>query len=113
MALQYKRKSTEGVSCFLFALVILGNTTYGLSVLLKNPEDGLGEKSYIVHHLPWLVGSLGTLMLDLTVSFEPLGLRPRRSATYMLHAELIQTGLCERLCSFGNPIMWHQISKRR
>lgn len=66
---QYQRKSTEGVSYFLFALVILGNTMYGLSVLLKNPDDGLGEKSYIVHHLPWLVGSLGTLMLDLTVSF--------------------------------------------
>lgn len=72
-ALQYKRKSTEGVSYFLFALVILGNTMYGLSVLLKNPEDGLGEKSYIVHHLPWLVGSLGTLMLDLTVSFSAAG----------------------------------------
>ncbi|KAK3539664.1 hypothetical protein QTP70_011121 [Hemibagrus guttatus] len=33
-------KSTEGVSFFLFALVILGNVTYGLSVLVKNPERG-------------------------------------------------------------------------
>lgn len=66
---QFKRKSTEGVSFFLFALVILGNTTYGLSVLLKNPDDGQGEKSYIIHHLPWLIGSLGTLSLDLFVSF--------------------------------------------
>ncbi|MBN3322017.1 LAAT1 protein, partial [Atractosteus spatula] len=65
----FKRKSTEGVSYFLFALVILGNMTYGLSVLLKNPDHGHRELSYIVHHLPWLIGSLGTLSLDIVVSF--------------------------------------------
>lgn len=68
--LQFQRKSTEGVSFFLFALVILGNTTYGISVLLKNPDPGQGEASYIIHHLPWLIGSLGTLSLDLIVSFK-------------------------------------------
>jgi len=67
--LQYLRKSTEGVSYFLFALVILGNTTYGISVILKNPDPGQGETSYLLHHLPWLIGSLGTLSLDLLVSF--------------------------------------------
>ena len=67
--LQYTRKSTEGVSYYLFALVILGNTMYGLSVLLKNPDRGQGEGSYVIHHLPWLIGSLGTLALDLAVSF--------------------------------------------
>ncbi|KAM6924968.1 lysosomal amino acid transporter 1 homolog [Xenentodon cancila] len=69
MYTNFKRKSTEGVSYFLFALVILGNTTYGLSVLLKNPDNGQGENSYLVHHLPWLVGSLGTLGLDVIVFF--------------------------------------------
>ncbi|KAK1801063.1 hypothetical protein P4O66_022767, partial [Electrophorus voltai] len=54
----FRRKSTEGVSYFLFALVILGNSTYGLSVLVKNPDEGHSESSYIVHHLPWLIGSL-------------------------------------------------------
>ncbi|XP_077429256.1 lysosomal amino acid transporter 1 homolog [Vanacampus margaritifer] len=66
----FKRKSTEGVSFFLFALVILGNTTYGLSVLLKNPDKGQGENSYVIHHLPWLIGSLGTLLLDLFISAQ-------------------------------------------
>ncbi|XP_010897069.1 lysosomal amino acid transporter 1 homolog isoform X1 [Esox lucius] len=70
MYINYMRKSTQGVSYFLFALVILGNTTYGLSVLLKNPERGQGEGSYIIHHLPWLVGSLGTLSLDLLISIQ-------------------------------------------
>ena len=70
---QYTRKSTEGVSYYLFALVILGNTMYGLSVLLKNPDRGQGEGSYVIHHLPWLIGSLGTLALDLAVSFNSPG----------------------------------------
>lgn len=76
LPLQFKRKSTEGVSYFLFALVILGNTTYGLSVLLKNPDDGQGERSYMIHHLPWLIGSLGTLSLDLMVSFTKENTKP-------------------------------------
>ncbi|XP_049437904.1 lysosomal amino acid transporter 1 homolog isoform X1 [Epinephelus fuscoguttatus] len=70
MYTNFKRRSTEGVSYFLFALVILGNTTYGLSVLLKNPDWGQSESSYIVHHLPWLIGSLGTLSLDLIISVQ-------------------------------------------
>lgn len=80
------------MSYFLFALVILGNTTYGLSVLLKNPDDGQGEKSYLIHHLPWLIGSLGTLSLDLIVSFKEkktwplrLGLWALLNPTYMPH----------------------------
>ncbi|XP_076860281.1 lysosomal amino acid transporter 1 homolog isoform X3 [Brachyhypopomus gauderio] len=66
----FKRKSTEGLSYFLFALVILGNSTYGLSVLIKNPDMGTGEVSYMVHHLPWLIGSLGTLLLDLVITVQ-------------------------------------------
>ncbi|KAI5095314.1 lysosomal amino acid transporter 1-like [Silurus meridionalis] len=70
IATNFLRKSTEGVSFFLFALVILGNVTYGLSVLMKRPERGQAESSYIVHHLPWLIGSLGTLSLDLVISVQ-------------------------------------------
>ncbi|XP_054705270.1 lysosomal amino acid transporter 1 homolog isoform X2 [Grus americana] len=66
----YKRKSTIGVSYSLFALVMLGNSLYGLSVLLKNPEPGQGEGDYVLHHLPWLVGSLGVLSLDVVISFQ-------------------------------------------
>lgn len=67
--LQFKRKSTTGISYSLFALVMLGNTLYGVSVLLKNPDPGQAEGSYVIHHLPWLVGSLGVLSLDVIVSF--------------------------------------------
>ncbi|CAF91992.1 unnamed protein product, partial [Tetraodon nigroviridis] len=70
--INFKRKSTEGLSYFLFGLVIVGNTMYGLSVLLKNPNWDEDEKGYMIHHLPWLIGSLGTLMLDLIVSFQKI-----------------------------------------
>ncbi|XP_035200435.1 lysosomal amino acid transporter 1 homolog isoform X2 [Oxyura jamaicensis] len=65
----YQRKSTAGVSYSLFALVMLGNLLYGASVLLKNPEPGQSEGDYVLHHLPWLIGSLGVLSLDVVVSF--------------------------------------------
>ncbi|XP_037354523.1 lysosomal amino acid transporter 1 homolog isoform X2 [Talpa occidentalis] len=66
----FLRKSTQGISYSLFALVMLGNTLYGLSVLLKNPEEGQSEGSYLLHHLPWLVGSLGVLLLDTIISIQ-------------------------------------------
>ncbi|KAM9270287.1 lysosomal amino acid transporter 1 homolog isoform 2-T2 [Morus bassanus] len=77
----YKRRSTIGVSYSLFALVMLGNLLYGLSVLLKNPEPGQSEGDYVLHHLPWLVGSLGVLSLDVVISFQFLAYRRGRSGT--------------------------------
>ncbi|XP_054636585.1 lysosomal amino acid transporter 1 homolog [Dunckerocampus dactyliophorus] len=88
MYTNFKRKSTEGVSYFLFALVILGNTTYGLSVLLKNPDQGQGENSYVIHHLPWLIGSLGTLSLDLCISIQFI---MYRNAAMRLDASTLET----------------------
>ncbi|XP_071623498.1 lysosomal amino acid transporter 1 homolog isoform X2 [Heliangelus exortis] len=79
---KYKRKSTTGVSYSLFALVMLGNSLYGLSVLLKNPEPGQGEGDYVLHHLPWLVGSLGVLSLDMVISFQFLAYRGGRPSSH-------------------------------
>uniref|UniRef100_H3ACI2 Lysosomal amino acid transporter 1 homolog n=1 Tax=Latimeria chalumnae TaxID=7897 RepID=H3ACI2_LATCH len=66
----FLRKSTEGVSFSLFAFIILGNIAYGLSVLLKNPDRGQAESNYVVHHIPWVVGSLGTLTLDTIIACQ-------------------------------------------
>ncbi|XP_042333944.1 lysosomal amino acid transporter 1 homolog [Sceloporus undulatus] len=73
----FKRKSTTGISYSLFALVMLGNSLYGLSVLMKNPNPGQSEGSYVIHHLPWLVGSLGVLSLDIVISFQFLAYRKK------------------------------------
>nr|XP_045242933.1 lysosomal amino acid transporter 1 homolog isoform X3 [Macaca fascicularis] len=77
----FLRKSTQGISYSLFALVMLGNTLYGLSVLLKNPEEGQSEGSYLLHHLPWLVGSLGVLLLDTIISIQFLVYRRSAAAS--------------------------------
>ncbi|XP_038602725.1 lysosomal amino acid transporter 1 homolog [Tachyglossus aculeatus] len=74
----FQRRSTQGISYSLFALVMLGNTLYGLSVLLKNPEPGQAEGNYVLHHLPWLIGSLGVLLLDTIISMQFLAYRQSR-----------------------------------
>ncbi|NXJ79780.1 LAAT1 protein, partial [Trogon melanurus] len=89
----YKRKSTVGVSYSLFALVMLGNSLYGLSVLLKNPEPGQGEGDYVLHHLPWLVGSLGVLSLDVVISFQFLAYRRGRPSTHEERDALLSDSL--------------------
>ena len=38
---------------------------YGLSILLEDTQ-----LVFIVAHLPWLVGSIGTLTFDVCVSFD-------------------------------------------
>ncbi|XP_068097844.1 lysosomal amino acid transporter 1 homolog [Hyperolius riggenbachi] len=66
----FRRRSTDGLALSLFCMVILGNLTYGLSILLKNPDKGQSEGNYILHHLPWLVGSLGVMTLDLIIILQ-------------------------------------------
>ncbi|XP_033763916.1 lysosomal amino acid transporter 1 homolog [Pecten maximus] len=61
----YKRKSTEGLSVLMFVLAVVGNITYGLSILVRS-LDG----DFVLHHLPWLVGSLGVIFLDLSLLFQ-------------------------------------------
>ncbi|OWO99967.1 hypothetical protein B2J93_1452 [Marssonina coronariae] len=77
--LNYRRKSTEGVSMLFFLFACIGNLTYVLSICAYEPicaghlgkcEDG--EKGrlygrYILINTSWLAGSLGTLFLDLGI----------------------------------------------
>ncbi|XP_049628043.1 lysosomal amino acid transporter 1 homolog isoform X1 [Suncus etruscus] len=83
----FLRQSTQGISYSLFALVMLGNTLYGVSVLLKNPEVGQSEGSYVLHHLPWLVGSLGVLLLDTIISIQFLIYRNNNNTTAATSSE--------------------------
>ncbi|NXP46321.1 LAAT1 protein, partial [Heliornis fulica] len=64
----FQRRSTEGTSYLLFALAMMGNCTYGLSLLLKMPSTASFQATYLLHHLPWLLGSFGVLFLDIFVS---------------------------------------------
>ncbi|CAK8687159.1 unnamed protein product [Clavelina lepadiformis] len=63
----YRRGETEGVSFMMFFLAVAGNTLYGTSILLQDPDPGHTWGEFIVFHLPWLIGSIGTLSLDFAI----------------------------------------------
>lgn len=82
LLLNWRRKSTEGVSMLFFLFACLGNLTYVLSIFAFDPKcdtkkDGSegcapGEMrhiygQYILVNLSWLAGSLGTLLLDMGI----------------------------------------------
>lgn len=79
LLLNYRRKSTEGLSMLFFLFACLGNLTYALSIFAYDPKC-YGEESgcepgeagkvygrYILVNLSWLAGSVGTLLLDMGV----------------------------------------------
>ncbi|XP_071506409.1 lysosomal amino acid transporter 1 homolog isoform X1 [Diadema antillarum] len=55
----FKRRSVEGVSMLMFILTVMGNIFYGASILMEDTSV-----VFVLRHLPWLVGSLGTLFFD-------------------------------------------------
>ncbi|POS86182.1 hypothetical protein EPUL_005020 [Erysiphe pulchra] len=55
----YREKSCEGLALLFFILSLLGNATYGLSILCHSLQ-----KQYLITNLPWLIGSLGTMVED-------------------------------------------------
>ncbi|CAH8458439.1 unnamed protein product [Schistosoma rodhaini] len=55
----WKRKSTEGLSMFMFSMAVTGNISYGIQILLTSTE-----KNYLIRATPWLVGSFGVVLLD-------------------------------------------------
>merc|ERR1711981_1117702 len=70
----FNRGTTQGVSPSMFLLAIGGNILYGSSVLLsKHSEENWS--SYISQHLPWLIGSFGTVVLDITILCQCLFLK--------------------------------------
>ena len=84
LLLNFRRKSTEGVSMLFFLFACGGNLTYVLSIFAYEPscarlasveehsrcrhgEWGHDYGRYILVNLSWLIGSAGTLLLDLMI----------------------------------------------
>lgn len=77
LILNWRRKTTEGLSMLFFLFACLGNITYVLSIFAYEPkcpgdvcepgEAGHIYGRYILVNLSWLAGSLVTLLLDLCV----------------------------------------------
>ncbi|KAL3434713.1 PQ loop repeat-domain-containing protein [Aspergillus tetrazonus] len=58
----YCDKSCEGLSLLFFILSLMGNLTYGAGILCHSTE-----KNYFLTNLPWLIGSLGTMVEDVII----------------------------------------------
>ncbi|PFH59434.1 hypothetical protein XA68_12311 [Ophiocordyceps unilateralis] len=58
----YREQSCQGLSLMFFMLSLTGNLTYGLSLMAYSQEV-----DYLVKSLPWLLGSLGTIVEDAAI----------------------------------------------
>ncbi|XP_045559984.1 lysosomal amino acid transporter 1 homolog isoform X2 [Salmo salar] len=93
----FKRQSTEGTSYMLFALAMMGNGTYGLSVIVVLPALAGSKQTFILKHLAWLIGSLGVLLLDFFVTAQFIIYRKNRSAktSKKMNVPEVEPLLCE------------------
>ncbi|ORX43995.1 PQ-loop-domain-containing protein [Hesseltinella vesiculosa] len=58
----YQNQSTEGLSLAMFVCALFGNLFFTSSIFLRSTDW-----DYIVVNLSWIVGSMGTVVLDLTI----------------------------------------------
>lgn len=71
--LNYRRKSCDGISLLFFLFACLGNLTYVVSILAyvpraSNADEARDEyRKYVAVNASWLLGSFGTLGLDLAI----------------------------------------------
>ncbi|EQB44312.1 NADH-ubiquinone oxidoreductase 19.3 kDa subunit [Colletotrichum gloeosporioides Cg-14] len=61
----YRGRSCAGLAPLFLFLSILGNLMYGLSVIAYNQE-----REYLLTSLPWLFGSLGTILEDCVILLQ-------------------------------------------
>ncbi|CZS91438.1 related to membrane protein [Rhynchosporium graminicola] len=58
----HRDKSCSGLALLFFMLSLMGNLTYGAGILAHSQE-----KEYLWTNLPWLIGSLGTMVEDAVI----------------------------------------------
>src|SRR5262245_3873542 len=56
---------TKGLALLFFLLSLTGNMTYGLSLVAY-----CQDKKYLLRALPWLLGSLGTMVEDCIIFIQ-------------------------------------------
>ncbi|KAH7316456.1 PQ-loop protein [Stachybotrys elegans] len=70
----YQEKSCEGLAILFFMLSLTGNLMYGLSLVAYSQD-----RDYLLKALPWLMGSVGTIVEDciIFVQFRLYSNNPR------------------------------------
>ncbi|KAA6418086.1 MAG: hypothetical protein FRX49_11927 [Trebouxia sp. A1-2] len=61
----FRRGTTEGLSLFMFVLLVLGSITYVLSIFIRSTAS-----EFVVPKLPWLIEALGAILLDGSIVFQ-------------------------------------------
>ncbi|KAL7753744.1 hypothetical protein RI367_000675 [Sorochytrium milnesiophthora] len=74
----YAAKSVEGISLSLFVITLSANVLYGVSVLLR--VDEITTAKFYTSTLPYLIGSMGTLVSDAVVIYQAYLYRGNRTA---------------------------------
>ncbi|CEP60684.1 Ypq2p LALA0_S01e16600g [Lachancea lanzarotensis] len=89
----YQRKSTDGLSPFLFINTLLANTTYNVSIFTscKFLEE-TNKWEFVMNELPFIVGSAGTVLFDFAYFYQHYVLyaedmRLRRLETHLSNDE--------------------------
>eukprot|EP00123_Amoebidium_parasiticum_P020816 comp5695_c0_seq1/m.1568 comp5695_c0_seq1/g.1568 ORF comp5695_c0_seq1/g.1568 comp5695_c0_seq1/m.1568 type:complete len:345 (-) comp5695_c0_seq1:863-1897(-) len=57
-----RRQSTGGLAFTMFMLAVMGNVSYSVSIFLTSSDP-----EFLLRKLPWIVGSMGTLIFDFTI----------------------------------------------
>lgn len=70
--MNFKRGKTDGVNALTFLLAVIANFAYAFSVLMSPRDPGQSYEDFVMDHLPWLTGSLGTVALDFTILLQCL-----------------------------------------
>lgn len=70
-----KRGKTDGVNPLTFLLAVMANFAYAFSVLMSPRSPDQSYEAFVMEHLPWLTGSLGTVALDFTILLQCLCLK--------------------------------------
>lgn len=90
LVLNWRRKTTDGLSMLFFLFACLGNVMYVLSIVAYNPrcpgescapgEAGQVYGRNLLINLSWLAGSLVTLLMDLAVFAQHFAYRTEGQA---------------------------------
>lgn len=70
----YKNRSTRGVSPYFHGLAIMGCMLYSLSILTSNKfmfnHDPVSKWTFFRNELPYMIGNLGSVLLDLVFFYQ-------------------------------------------
>lgn len=93
----FVRKSVEGLSMYLFVFAFFGNVFYVASILSSSRMNlpPSASTDFIKESIPYLLGSGGTLMFDITIVTQSFIYRPRPRRHSLAHSRLDEeeTGL--------------------